>query len=186
MKGSGRLAIRRPTIRNVVFINDFPVKNNIFYLKKQDIHDYRVFISHVNSDASYIITGLFLGLLLVLLGSRSGLLGLLLENTLDNLLLLNKESTDDTVLDAVAADGTTVSTLDGLFVARCTGVLTRTEGNDTGKGNATLTALGAGTLLMDVQVTELVTGSLDKLDLVRFGVVGVTATVGNALSHLNA
>ena len=40
-----------------------------------------------------------------------------------------------------------------------------------GKLDTTVTALGSGTLLLDVKVTELATGSLDDSDLVGLGVV---------------
>jgi len=54
----------------------------------------------------------------------------LLEDLLDNLLLLDEESADDTVLDAVGAAGTTVGALDGLLGAGDGGVLARTKGRD--------------------------------------------------------
>jgi hypothetical protein len=41
----------------------------------------------------------------------------------------------------------------------------------TGKLDTTVTTLGSGTLLLDVKVTELATGSLDDSDLVGLGVV---------------
>lgn len=61
-----------------------------------------------------------------------GLLGLalLLEDLLDDLLLLNEESTDDTVADAVAAAGTTVGTLDSLLGLGELSVLAGAEGRD--------------------------------------------------------
>lgn len=57
------------------------------------------------------------------------LLGLL-EDLLDDLLLLDQEGTDDTVLDAVGAPRATVGTLDGLLRARDSGVLVGAEGRD--------------------------------------------------------
>lgn len=66
------------------------------------------------------------------------LLGLL-EDLLDNLLLLNEEGTDDTVLNAVGASRTTVGALDGLLGAGDGGVLAGAEGRDTGElGTAVL------------------------------------------------
>lgn len=61
-----------------------------------------------------------------------GLLGLalLLEDLLDDLLLLNEESTNDTVADAVAAAGTTVGTLDSLLGLGELSVLAGAEGRD--------------------------------------------------------
>lgn len=57
------------------------------------------------------------------------LLGLL-HDLLDDLLLLDQESADDTVTDAVGAAGATVGTLDGLLGAGDLGVLARAEGGD--------------------------------------------------------
>jgi hypothetical protein len=57
------------------------------------------------------------------------LLGLL-HDLLDDLLLLDEESADDTVTDAVGAAGATVGTLDGLLGAGDLGVLARAEGGD--------------------------------------------------------
>lgn len=57
------------------------------------------------------------------------LLGLL-EDLLDNLLLLDQESTDNTVLDAVGATRTTVGALDGLLWARDVGIFAWAEGWD--------------------------------------------------------
>ena len=58
------------------------------------------------------------------------LLGLL-EHLLHDLLLLNQESTDNAVLDAVGASRSTVGALDGLLGARDLGVLAGTEGGNT-------------------------------------------------------
>lgn len=66
------------------------------------------------------------------------LLGLL-EDLLDDLLLLNEESADNAVLDAVGASRTTVGALDGLLGAGDGGVFAGTEGRDTGElGTAVL------------------------------------------------
>lgn len=59
----------------------------------------------------------------------SGLLRLL-ENLLDNLLLLNQESTDNAVLDTSGAARTTVGTADVLLGAGDLGVFTGTEGGN--------------------------------------------------------
>jgi len=59
----------------------------------------------------------------------SGLLRLL-ENLLDNLLLLNQESTDNAVLDTSGAAGTTVGTADVLLGAGDLGVFTGTKGGN--------------------------------------------------------
>jgi hypothetical protein len=58
------------------------------------------------------------------------LLGLL-EDLLDDLLLLDQESTDDAVLDAAGASRSTVGALDGLLGAGNLGVLAGAEGWDT-------------------------------------------------------
>jgi hypothetical protein len=66
----------------------------------------------------------------------------LLEHLLHDLLLLNKESADDTVLDAVGASRTAVGALDGLLGAGDGGVLAGAEGRNTGKlGTAVLQSL---------------------------------------------
>jgi hypothetical protein len=57
------------------------------------------------------------------------LLGLL-HDLLDDLLLLDEESADDTVTDAVGAAGATVGTLDGLLGAGDLGVLAGAKGGD--------------------------------------------------------
>lgn len=63
----------------------------------------------------------------------------LLEDLLDDLLLLNKESTDNAVLDAVGASRTTVGALDGLLGAGDGGVFAGAESGDTGElGTAVL------------------------------------------------
>lgn len=67
---------------------------------------------------------------LALLGSAGGLLLRLLEDLLDDLLLLDQEGTDDAVLDAVGAAGTTVGTRDVLLGTRDLSVLTGAEGRD--------------------------------------------------------
>lgn len=155
----------------------------------------------------------------------AGLLLRLLENLLDDLLLLNQESTDNAVLDAASAAGTTVGTADVLLGARDLGVLAGTEGGDlkkrekcpsaslsqnayfvtvdtilstllppaareaniptkenensgntgthTGELDATVTALGSGTLLLDVLVSELAAGGLDDANAVGPCVVPV-------------
>lgn len=111
----------------------------------------------------------------------------LLEHLLDDLLLLDEESADDAVLDAVGASRTTVGALNGLLGAGDGGVLAGAEGGDTGKLGAavlrlsthvrdmqnvnTYTALGSSALLLDVEVPELATGGLDHAHIVAGGVV---------------
>jgi hypothetical protein len=63
----------------------------------------------------------------------------LLEHLLDDLLLLDQESTDNAVLDAVGASRSTVRTLDGLLGAGDGGIFAGSEGGDTGElGTAVL------------------------------------------------
>lgn len=57
----------------------------------------------------------------------------LLEHLLDDLLLLDQESADNAVLDAVGASRTTVRTLDGLLGAGDGGILAGAEGGNTGE-----------------------------------------------------
>jgi hypothetical protein len=64
-----------------------------------------------------------------LLGGLGGL-GLGLDDLLDDLLLLDQESADDSVTDAVSAAGTTVSTVDGLLAAGDASVLGGAESGD--------------------------------------------------------
>ena len=66
----------------------------------------------------------------------------LLEDLLDDLLLLDQESTDDAVLDAAGASRSTVGALDGLLGAGDGGVLAGAEGGNARKlGAAVLTML---------------------------------------------
>lgn len=62
----------------------------------------------------------------------------LLEDLLDDLLLLNEESADDAVLDAVGASRTTVGALNSLLGAGDGGVLAGAEGGNTGELGATV------------------------------------------------
>lgn len=55
---------------------------------------------------------------------------LLLHDLLDNLLLLNQESADDSVADAVTASGTAVGSLDGLLGLGDPSVLAGAESGD--------------------------------------------------------
>lgn len=67
-----------------------------------------------------------------LLGGLGGLggLGLSLDDLLDDLLLLDQESTNDSVTDAVGAAGTTVGTVNGLLAAGDASVLGGAESRD--------------------------------------------------------
>lgn len=74
----------------------------------------------------------------------SGLLRLL-ENLLDNLLLLNQESTDNAVLDTSGAAGTTVGTADVLLGAGDLGVFTGTEGGNLEKSSSAIVSQKSAT-----------------------------------------
>ena len=104
------------------------------------------------------------------------LLGLL-EHLLDDLLLLDEEGTDDPVLDAVCASRATISTLDGLLGAADLCVFAGTESGDTGELDTAVTTLGSGALLLDVEISELASGSLDYADILARGVVGRSSAV---------
>jgi hypothetical protein len=68
-----------------------------------------------------------------------GALGLaLLEHLLDDLLLLDQESTNDAVLDTVGAARATIGTGDSLLGLGDGGVLPGAEGRDTGKVGTTV------------------------------------------------
>jgi hypothetical protein len=60
-----------------------------------------------------------------LISSRSGL-----EDLLDDLLLLNQESANNSVADTVGAAGSTIGTADGLLGLGNLSILTGTERND--------------------------------------------------------
>lgn len=111
-------------------------------------------------------------------------LGLGLEDVLDNLGLLNEESTDDTGADTARASRTTVSTADRLLALRDGTVLARSVSLDTAQVSVAVTALGDGTALLNVKVAEVSTGGLDDLSASRLGVVRVTLAEGDTLSHL--
>jgi hypothetical protein len=80
--------------------------------------------------------------------SRLALLLLgLLKHLLDDLLLLNQESANDAVLDAVGAAGAAIGTLDGLLGAADLGVLAGAESGDTGEFDAAVLGTVSGYLL---------------------------------------
>lgn len=62
------------------------------------------------------------------------LLGLLLQHLLDDLLLLDKEGTDNAVLDAVGAPRAAIGPVDGLLGLRDLRVLAGSEGRDLWRG----------------------------------------------------
>lgn len=109
-------------------------------------------------------------------GELVGLLLLLLQHSLDNLLLLNQERSDNSLLDTVGASRATVSSLDGLAGLGDVGVLSWSQRGNTGQGNATVATLDLGRLLLDVLGDQLSTWGLDDLDLVGSGVVWTLVT----------
>lgn len=109
-----------------------------------------------------IARGLVLSLLLLLL---------LLQHSLDNLLLLNQEGSDDSLLDTVGASGTTVSSQDGLLRLLDSGVFSWSQSSNALQLQTAVTTLDLGGLLLDVVGDQLATWGLDHLDLVRSGVV---------------
>ena len=119
--------------------------------------------------------GLFLGLLFLFL--------LVLQHSLDDLLLLNQEGSDDSLLDTVGASGTTVSSLHGLVGLGHLGVLSWSQRRDTWQLAATVTAFDLGSLLLDVLSNQLSAWGLDNLDLVGSGVVWSLSSVCDTLSH---
>lgn len=118
-----------------------------------------------------------------LLGSSLLLLLLLLDDSLDNLLLLDQEGSDDSLLDTVGTSRTTVSSLDGLLGLRDLSVFSWSQGGDTWQSDTTVTTLDSGGDLLQVVGNQLATWGLDDLDLVGLGVVWVSSSVGNTLSH---
>jgi len=113
--------------------------------------------------------------------SSLALLLSLLHDLLDNLLFLNQERANHTVLDAVGTPGTTVGALDSLLWSGDAGVFARTQSRDTGEFDAAVTAFWCSALLLQVKISELASGSLNNADLVRLGVVRLSPTVGESV-----
>jgi len=125
----------------------------------------------------------------------------LLQYLLDDLLLFDQESTNDSVPDAVGASGATVGTLDGLLRSGCSGIFSRSKswdlystivrtkfpsclarpgllrGTYTWEFNAAITTFGSSSSLLDVQQSKLAAGGLDDTDVVRGSVVRVASAV---------
>jgi hypothetical protein len=115
----------------------------------------------------------------------------LLKHLLDNLLLLDQECANDTVLDTSGASRSTVGSLDSLLWAGDVGVFAWSEGWDTLELGTAVTAcdskishcplLGpiliarctfwSSSLLLDVEISELSSWGLDYADEVGGGVV---------------
>lgn len=104
------------------------------------------------------LAGFFLGLLL-------------LQHSLDNLLLLNQESSNNSLLHTVGTSGTTVSSRHSLVGLGDLGVFSGSQSGDTGQGVTAVTTLRSGSSLLDMLSNQLTTRGLNDLDLVRSGVV---------------
>ena len=110
-------------------------------------------------------------------GGRLGGLGrlgselVLLQHGLDDLLFFDEEGTEDTSADAAGARSSTISTGDAALAAMKLAIFLGAEARDTGKGDATVSTLGRGTDLLAVVHSQFSTRGLNKLDLVRAGVV---------------
>lgn len=115
------------------------------------------------------LVGVLLGLGLA--GVLLGGLGLFLDNLLDDLLLLNQESSHDSLLDTVGATRATVDTGNGLAGLRQSGVSSWSHGSNTWKSDTAVTTLRSGHQLFDVLGVQHTAWGLDDPDLVRAGVV---------------
>lgn len=120
-------------------------------------------LNYINMKRGTKATSLFLRSLLLLL--------LILQHSLDNLLLLDQESSDNSLLNTVGTSGTTVGSLDGLLGLGDLSVLSWSQGSDTLQSDTTVTTLGGGSLLLQVLGNQLTTWSLNDSNLVRLGVV---------------
>lgn len=123
--------------------------------------------NHLHYLAPLVAGLLGLGLAGILLGG----LGLLLDDFLDDLLLLDQEGPHDSLLHAVGATGATVDTRDGLAGLGQSGVGPWSDGGDTWKSATAVTTLGSGHQLLDVLGVKNTAWGLDDPDLVRAGVV---------------
>lgn len=115
----------------------------------------------------------------------------LFKHLLDDLLFLDQECANDTVLDTAGASRSTVCSLNRLLGAGDVGVFAWSESWDALKLVTTVTTCNSmlaivlcstelrvpertfwcGSLLLDVKVSELSTGCLHNADEVRLGVV---------------
>jgi len=107
-----------------------------------------------------------------------------LEDLLDNLLLLDQERSDNSILNAVGTPGSTVGTRHVLGWLGDVGIFLWSESWDPWEFDSTVTALWCSTLLLDVQVPELSAGGLHNTDPVASGVVPIPSSVGqSAVRH---
>ena len=109
-----------------------------------------------------------------------GGLVLLLQQSLNNLLLLNQKRAHNPGLNTLAAPGATVGPGDGdgpLLLLAVSGVL---EVGDAGEGALAVAALGTRGLLGADNGGEAASGGLGLLDEIGLGGVRVPADLGNA------
>lgn len=98
-------------------------------------------------------------------------LGLFLDNLLDDLLLLDQESSHDSLLDTVGATRATVDTGHGLAGLGQSGVSSWSHGSNTWKSDTAVTTLRSRHQLFNVLGVQHTAWGLDDPDLVRAGVV---------------
>lgn len=85
--------------------------------------------------------------------------------------------------NAGRTSASTISTGNILLGLGNNSVFGGTENGDTRQWHTTITTFGGSGTLLDILHIQLATGCLDYADLVGFGVVRQTATVGNSLGH---
>lgn len=98
-------------------------------------------------------------------------LGLFLQDLLDNLLLFDQESSDDSFLDTVTTSGTTVRSAHRFVTLLSSGEFSWSKSNDTWQTDTTVTTLWGSTSLLGVLSSQNTTWGLNDLDLVGLGVV---------------
>lgn len=123
------------------------------------------------SDTIFWLDNLFLRLLSILLFSLLGSVSLFLDDSLDDLLFFDQESSDDSFLDGVSRLGTTVGSGNGLLSSGDGSVLSWSQGSNTLQWNTGVTTLWSGSQLLNMLTTQNTTWGLNNLDLVRLGVV---------------
>lgn len=117
----------------------------------------------------------FYTLFLGLLGLLPGLISRVLQHSLDNLLLLNQKCSHNSFLDTVSTDRATIRPLDSLLGSGNGGIFSGSQGRDTRQSSTALTTLWSSAALLDMEIAQLSTGSLDDLDSVTSSVVWLGA-----------
>lgn len=116
------------------------------------------------------------------------LLGLLLgralaSQSLDDLSLLDQESTHDPVAHASGASRTTIGAADAALTLLQRAGFLGADGAHALEADTTVTAFGTRGLLANVLKSKLATGSLNLTSRVGLGVVAVTTSVSQSLNH---